>query len=213
MSARLKLFIGLDPPWSLVSGLEWTKQDLKDRGLPDLDWIERERLHMTLVPLGRVHPQHIPQIIAVMQQAAADCEPFQLQAGAIDVFGQRRKPTVVWSGVHGEMDQLNRLRQALHLHIRTLGLTPAHYQFNPHITLAYVPRGLRSGIADYLRGVVARTGLPASDPDLVRGISLVHSTKESGHLCHKHIARAVIGLDENGCSANRAWAAGIARNH
>lgn len=199
MPQRLKLFISLQPSWSWVSSLEWTQHDLQARGLADLEWIARERLHMTLVPLGEVDRRHVAEIIKAMTQAAEDCEPFELQAGTLDLFGQPRKPTVLWAGVRGETVQLDQLWQTLQISIRTLHFSLIHSRFQPHITIAHVPHDLRDGIANCLRGVVARTTLPESDHYLVQRIYLIHSTGESGHLRHRPIASAVLGMSEKGC--------------
>jgi RNA 2',3'-cyclic 3'-phosphodiesterase len=199
MPARLKLFVSLEPPWSWVSSLEWTQQYLQDRGFEDLEWIGRERLHMTLTPLGEVDRRCVDDIIVAMTRAAGDCEPFELQAGTLDLFGQPGKPTVLWAGVRGEMDQLDRLWRALQINVGALGCSSARSRFKPHITLAYVPRDLRESLASHLRYAVTHTTLPASDPHIVRRIYLIHSTSESGRLYHKQLASAAVGIEEHGC--------------
>lgn len=199
MLVRARFFFALEPPWDWVASLEQVQRQLQRRGLEQLGWIDWELLHLTLTPLSRAEPRSVAQIIATMRAAAAGCDPFVLQLGAMALFGRSRAPTVLWSGVRGETDQLQRLWAALQDSARALGCSVGQTQFTPHITLARIPLQLREDIAPRLGSALAQTTVPAADSYLVRRISFIRSVTEFDRVRYERLATAVVGGEERGC--------------
>jgi 2'-5' RNA ligase len=58
-----------------------------------------------------------------------------LHTGRLGVFPNERKPRVLWMGLEGEIEGLNRLQHDLGVLLASLGFEVEERPFTPHITL------------------------------------------------------------------------------
>lgn len=124
-------------------------------------WVRSEGIHLTLRFYGDVEPERVPSIQAGLRRAAALTAPMALRVEGVGVFPNASRPTVIWAGVGGDVQPLQRLQAEVEKEAVALGFKPEERAYTPHLTLGRVNYGLRPGDARRLLDALseARTRL------------------------------------------------------
>ena len=112
-----------------------------------VSWVKPQNLHLTLKFLDEVPLNSIPQISAAVQEAAAACEPFELEIGAAGAFPSAGRPRTLWLGTRGGSEPLSDLHAALERVLKPLGFPKEHRRFAAHLTIGRV-RGPGPGLVE-----------------------------------------------------------------
>lgn len=133
----IRTFIAIDLPEPVQQVLDRFERELKksDAGVT---WVKPDRIHLTLKFLGNVSPEQIPQIQAALQGVSQTVPPFRLQPSGCGAFPSLRQMRVVWVGLRGDDDSLNRLKQGVEAATAPLGFEPEDRPFKAHLTLGRV---------------------------------------------------------------------------
>jgi 2'-5' RNA ligase len=155
----MRLFVSVRPPPTAIAHLA--------AALPGSRTSRTDQWHITLAFLSDV-----PASTGLYQglcDATAKHRPFELQLAGGGVFGGAR---VVWAGVGGEVEQLNRLASDVQAACRAAGVALDHRSYRPHVTVGKVGRLDPEALQGYVG--------PAWP---VREVELVHSVlrKTAGH--------------------------------
>jgi 2'-5' RNA ligase len=194
----LRLFIGLEPPYSWLAALDQARAPLR-YSLYGLRRTRAERIHLTLIFLGYIDGRRVERIADALEQAAENCDPFQLHLGSIDVFTSSRKPTIFYAGVRGELERLVHLRQALQEALNPLGFRSDGGGFTPHLTLVRIPPEQRDDVASRIGRILARAAVPPTEPFTVQRVSLIHSILKPRPARYERLANVAVGPSERGC--------------
>lgn len=98
----------------------------------------RGNFHITLLFLGFVNEEGIPEIIEALEDVVIDIEPFEVDLSEIRAEPNDEHPTMIWFA--GEPSEaLVGLRNAVTSALAYL--TPESKSFRPHVTLAKIRRG------------------------------------------------------------------------
>jgi len=103
----------------------------------DVAWIAAGNLHVTLKFLGRVDAARLPEIEAVLADAAALAAPFELAVRGLGAFPSARRARVLWAGASGGAAAA-RLATDVDEVLGGVGFTPEARPFTPHVTLGRV---------------------------------------------------------------------------
>ncbi len=161
----MRLFVAVYPSAPAVDSLR--------AALPRDDalrWTPAEQWHLTLVFLGEVAEDRVPELRERLGRAASRSTPMQLGFGAAGTFPkQARHGRVLWSAVTGDVDELTRLAERCAAAARRTGVTVEDRPFRAHLTLARA----RQPTADMTADVAALAdyagpGWPAEEVVLVR---------------------------------------------
>lgn len=119
LAKRLEREMGVFEPWPIIP-------------------TRKQNLHVTLLFLGFLNEEALPEVIAGVEEAAQASTPFELHFDQIGYFPDNEHPTAV--RLLGQADELLlQLRQNLD---HGLGyLVPDKKSFRPHVTLGKVRRG------------------------------------------------------------------------
>lgn len=163
-TARLRLFFGLEVPQSV-------KQQLLaiQRPVVGARWQRADQLHLTLVFLGSVEAQQLPDIRDAARNPPV--KPFDLAVSGIGCFGHPEHPKNLWAGVQ-PVEELAELQGVLGHRLASCGFGQDKPIFRPHITLARFKRTSGS-VADLLQD---HEGL-VTDPFPVDRFALFESTQ------------------------------------
>jgi len=107
-------------------------------------WVDAGSLHVTLNFLGDV-----PRAIATdaMQRLEGMALPaFNLSLGGLGQFPEEGDARVLWLGVAGNNEALDRLFEGVNHAVMASGLTPAPQPFLPHCTVGRPRRGWDRGL-------------------------------------------------------------------
>ena len=102
-----------------------------ERAVVKAKWARAESLHLTLVFIGELEPERLPEIIARSTLVAARQHTFQLMLEGAGTFGPAPHPRVLWLGVTGP--SVHSLAAEL---TQALDVVSEHAEYHPHLTLA-----------------------------------------------------------------------------
>lgn len=114
------------------------------QGIPDIHshigkgkWVPKENLHITMLFLGEVERGKLSIIEEVMEEAVDGMKPFHLVVEGLGTFPNPKRPNILWAGVKGDLNDLNRLyQQTIQAIDKTELPFDAKPRYTPHITLA-----------------------------------------------------------------------------
>ena len=171
----LRLFIAAELPAEWRDALAETIATLRGVIPARLRWARPEGIHLTLKFLGEVDEARLPDLTAALTAAAAQAEPFTLTGGPLGAFGGAARPRVLWAGVGGATEALDKLARAVDGACRPLGFRPERQPFRPHLTLARVPDSVPAVEAARITGALTRVAPPSLPPFTVSTLTLVRS--------------------------------------
>jgi 2'-5' RNA ligase len=105
-------------------------------GLPgEPRWSAPERWHLTLLFLGAVPADRVPDVVEALGPVAGSAPPLRLRLAGGGRFGSRRRPQVAWVGLDGDVPALTDLARRLAGAARRLRLPVEDRPFRPHLTV------------------------------------------------------------------------------
>lgn len=117
-------------------------------GLAGARWQREDQLHLTLRFIGEVDERLADDVVYAL--AAIRSPAFSLSLAEVGVFGDRKRPKVLWAGVRSN-PALTRLQTKVETALARVGLPPENRKFHPHVTLAKLDRGVPGNrLGDYL---------------------------------------------------------------
>jgi len=138
MRALKRCFIAIDIPAenSLPQLLKLLR---KEFNASQINWVQPEKIHLTLAFLGEISDGQIDLTIKVLNEICLKFEPFNCNLKGFGSFGTKEKPTVLWIGVY-----VSRALYELKLKFdKGLEITGFNYDgkiFKPHLTLGRIKK-------------------------------------------------------------------------
>jgi 2'-5' RNA ligase len=124
----MRLFVGLDLPWTLRTQL----CDLAV-GLAGARWVPPENYHITLRFIGET-PRHTAEEID-LSLAGLRSRGFTLELSGVGTMEKAGRVTALWAGV-ARNQALDHLRGKIETALQRCGLPAERRRFAPHVTLA-----------------------------------------------------------------------------
>ena len=143
--------------------------------LADIRWARRASFHLTLKFLGEVDEALIPALQGRLQQAAAASGAFEIAVEGLGTFGDRKRPRVVWAGIHERTGALDALQAGVEGAADSEGIEAEARPFRPHLTLARLKRS-HPGLG---RALAPRSSISLGS-SRVSGFTLMQSRLEPG---------------------------------
>lgn len=136
---RFRLFSALELPIELREQLDDVlarfRESTPRRGVR---WVRSNNIHVTLKFYGAVDADLVPQLEAGLVRAAQTAEPIALTVQGLGVFPNPARPQVIWVGLQGDRDPLQRLAAVVEQEATALGFPPEAREYTPHLTLGRV---------------------------------------------------------------------------
>jgi len=133
----MRIFIAIEIPEETRAGLREAQRTLRTDAV-DASWPRPEGIHLTLKFLGEVPETKGPEITNALSLAAAGSQAFHLAVDGTGTFPNARSARVVWAGLGGEIDCLNRLQAAVEDAMERIGFDRESRPFTPHLTLGRI---------------------------------------------------------------------------
>lgn len=105
------------------------------RSTLDVRWVNADNIHLTVVFLGDIKADNIPEMRDVIQGVVSPYSPFNISLKGIGLFPNRRRPRVLWLGLHGDIERISYLKDALQKQMLPFGIKEEKRRFKPHLTL------------------------------------------------------------------------------
>lgn len=131
----LRLFVAVPIPEAVRGQIALRLGELK-KAASFRKWVDPRDWHITLQFLGECSPQTGERVKERLRELSPTLHPFRLKLGALGLFGDPRRPRILWSGVEGELEALSRLQRKVVSRLSSLGFPAESRPFRPHLTLA-----------------------------------------------------------------------------
>lgn len=151
--ATIRVFIALAPPDDAKEELARELRPAYDTH-PQMRWNRIEDWHITLAFLGELPAETVPLLRSPLACLAADHPPPRLALHGGGSFDDR----VLWSGIHGDLDELRDLAADVRTTVRNCGVVFEERPLRPHLTLARARRGDRSSAGEIASGLAGFAG-------------------------------------------------------
>ena len=131
---EIRCFVALNLPPELKGRLAELEARLKE-ARADVSWVKPENIHLTLKFLGGVEETRIPLIKRAIQEGLHGDGPLVLSLAGLGVFPNPRSPRVIWVGVEGDTERMEKLQKRLEQALEEVGFPREARSFSPHMTL------------------------------------------------------------------------------
>ncbi len=137
MGEKIRAFIAISLPESTLQAVGKAQDTLRSSG-PNIRWVRKQGIHLTLKFLGDIDTNNVEKIKAVMEQATSGFSSFTVMGEGIGVFPDFRRPRVIWAGISGDTQVLFDLQDHLESQLKTLGFPKEKRPFKGHLTMGRV---------------------------------------------------------------------------
>ncbi|GJL57328.1 MAG: RNA 2',3'-cyclic phosphodiesterase [Nitrospirales bacterium] len=134
---KLRVFLAVELSLDLLRKVVELQCQLRD-GLPKINWVPPESLHLTLKFLGYVDAPMVEQILTAIEPIRTSQQAFTLEVKGVGVFPHLRRPRILWVGCTGDIPALLTLVSRIEGALEPLGFPPEDKPFFPHLTLARI---------------------------------------------------------------------------
>ncbi|MBN2520200.1 MAG: RNA 2',3'-cyclic phosphodiesterase [Bacteroidales bacterium] len=132
MTKRIFLGVKIPVEEKLLNVLNEIKTTLKN---DYIKWVEINNLHLTLLFLGDVHEEIIPDIISKLKIIENKVSNFKITFKNIGVFKNVYHPRVIWIGIE-PIEEMQELKAEIDELITKTGLNiKSEEKFHPHLTI------------------------------------------------------------------------------
>src|SRR5688572_28677749 len=102
----MRLFVAIFPPDEVIKA---TRRVLASPVLAHMKWVVPENLHVTLKFIGEEKVENMSIYRSVLDRSSSEVRPFRLALGGAGAFPSSERPRVLWTGVQGEVEVLEKL--------------------------------------------------------------------------------------------------------
>ncbi len=133
---QIRSFIAIELPVELKREISRLQEQLKAGSRAPVRWVSPENIHLTLKFLGDIDAAVIDDIKDALQEAVWGISAIRLGAEGLGVFPNNTRVQVIWVGLSGEIDRLQKLQQSIDKELAKLGFPAEKRGFSPHLTIA-----------------------------------------------------------------------------
>ena len=138
----IRSFLAFELPPEIGQEVARISGEVKKSGL-EAGWVKPGNIHLTVIFLGDVEEKDIPQIISCVDNAVCDYDPFDIALGGMGLFGDLKRPRVLWLGLEGGIKRLASMRDSLQKPLEQFGIKQEERPFRPHLTLGRFRRPVK----------------------------------------------------------------------
>jgi 2'-5' RNA ligase len=185
----VRLFVAFEVPAGIRAEIGARVATVRD-SLPRARWVSPEAMHLTLVFLGEVDGERLPDLESAGTAAVAGEAPLRLRVGDAGGFPAGRPARVAWLGLESDRDLAPLARRLAEESARAASVEVDDKPYHPHLTLARCdPPWPRVAVAELGRAFSGGVGEPFAVAEAV----LFRSTLGQGPARHEPLQRWPLG--------------------
>jgi len=135
----MRMFVAVTPPLDVVEDLAEFVEPRRERDSP-LRWSSQAQWHLTLAFLPSVADRDLDELVERLAELAGRRDDFELRLQGAGSFPNPAQGKVLWAGVAGDTDRLERLSASSRSAAVRAGIEVDGSKFRPHLTLARTSR-------------------------------------------------------------------------
>ena len=174
-SSNLRLFFALELPDEVTRHLGNVTKKLYLYRLPNIKWVNRQNIHLTLKFLGSTPDNMLDSLNAVTQTVVASVSPFTLEIEGIGTFPRMSRPRILWAGVRGNLEAMFDIKNRLDQALETQGFAKDQRPFSPHLTIGRINYQLSPQELERLHQAIEEVNNLSSVYMPVNAVSLIES--------------------------------------
>lgn len=101
-------------------------------------WDRPEKLHLTLKFLGDTDENQLEKLKEITGKIAGQITNYKLQISETGVFPSPRKARVLWLGVQGDIEELQKINSILETGCEKIGFKKENRIYKPHLTIGRI---------------------------------------------------------------------------
>ena len=137
MKQQVRSFIAIEISSQIRNGIaRYLKRHITNEN--DVKWVPQDQFHLTLKFLGDVPMNEMHQVIAGIEKACRETDPFDLVFEGIGAFPNDHLPRTLWVGVSEGIEESRILAEQIDLELERLGFPREPRRFTPHLTIGRV---------------------------------------------------------------------------
>ena len=140
--------------------------DLKNK-FPNvkIGWDRPEKLHLTLKFLGDSDENQLEQLKIICEQIAGQILNLKLQISETGVFPLPRNARILWLGVNGNVEELQKINAILETECEKIGFKKEKRIYKPHLTIGRIrePHKAKKLAQTHLENEFEPVGFEVSD--------------------------------------------------
>ena len=172
---QVRSFIAIELPGDLKIVIARLQGELKAGSRAPVKWVNPENTHLTLKFLGNIDRAVVDDIKNSLREAARGISVIQLGAEGLGVFPNNTRVQVVWVGLTGELDKLQKLQQRIDDELAPLGFSAEKRAFSPHLTIARLRDRATANDRQDMGMLIENTKFESSFDFLVKSVNLMKS--------------------------------------
>lgn len=141
---KVRGFVALPLEKTVARELSALQNRMRQRGLA-ARWVRPENLHVTLAFLGDVSPEKMTAAADGLAHIGGDLLPLALRVSGAGVFPNKRRPSVLWAGLQGDLPGVVAVYAGIRQMLQKLGFEQESRPFKGHVTLARMRKKPPSG--------------------------------------------------------------------
>ncbi len=186
MSSDIRCFLAFELPSGIKEIAGRVLEDMREAS-GRVKWVRPGGMHLTVVFLGGLDRDRIPELCGVVRGVCAGFTPFSAALAGTGFFPHRRRPRVVWLGIRGEKERMGALRDSLQEALSPFGIKRETRPFRPHLTLGRFRKD--GGLDRRLEETVSRHQDLASPEFELRELVLFRSELKPGGAVYTELDR------------------------
>jgi 2'-5' RNA ligase len=136
--ARIRTFIAIETGKAVRDRIIALQETLARTGA-QVNWVERDNIHLTLLFLGEVDDRTLPELCRAVSENTCKHSPFAMSIETVGCFPNPRRPRVVWVGVGAGVQEVCSLHDDLEESLLELGCyRREERKYTPHLTLGRI---------------------------------------------------------------------------
>jgi len=135
---QIRSFIAIELPGDLKFAISRFQERLRSGSRAPVKWVNPENIHLTLKFLGNIDTAAVDDIKKALREAVQGIPAISLGAENLGTFPNNTRVQVVWVGLTGELDRLQKLQQCIDKALSPLGFPAEKRAFSPHLTIARI---------------------------------------------------------------------------
>ena len=189
----IRVFIALSIPPPVKFELEKVVQHLAGQVPAGVRWVSVNGIHLTLKFLGNIDPEQVQDITEAMRRGSLGASSFRLHLSGLGTFHNENRPRVIWAGVQGDLESVDKLQTGIEAEVIGLGFPREKRPFTPHLTLGRVRDQAASGERLRVGAAVSSYSMGPTEPWLVESVRLVQSNLGPGGATYSDLASVSLG--------------------
>jgi RNA 2',3'-cyclic 3'-phosphodiesterase len=130
----IRSFLAIDLPTTIKERLAGQIRILSP-GTSGIKWVDARQIHLTLKFFGSISTEGVEKINESTQKVTLKKKPFNLTLKGVGGFPHIRRPRIIWAGLNGDLEALQKLVEELEVSFEQIGIAREERSFHPHLTL------------------------------------------------------------------------------